>query len=550
VSSLSVSPQAHAAAAPATTAQKPSSVHHAPYTPTLLTTSPATTCRGDVTAVGDGDITLYATVSDPDGDQVAATFTAAKASTGAVIATGTTVALSSGSTAVFTIRRTDLEGAAGGAITKILWKVRATDYTYTSDWSTTCRFKFDPTRPGTPSIIDPGGETIASPATFTIVPPTTGTPPASYTYQLNGGPPVPVAVVKRQATMFTLTPNRLFNTLTVTALSAGGNVGGSASLTFGAAAAPTAVDSDLNGDGIADLLAVGGVNDLPSGLWLAKGQSSAAHPKGDGQVTTPATDIGVNGSGQGSPGAPADFDGSQAITGHFTGGTLQDVLIYFASGNNTGGGAVLHGTGNGSPLLTQQSGNVSLITAGTFTDGNGDNPLQLANAGNTSHRNLAYPDLIAVNGDPTTGYYLDYYPNSDLNPATGNYEFPAQLATPTPDGTMDWNTWTITTAQTATGTAMFLWNTSTHALYLWSNPTYDYGTGIFTPGTQYLISSSWNPGAGAHLQAADINGDGTPDLWAITKGPTATAYLIGNLSTTAPATVTAQPAQTLTVTQP
>ena len=35
---------------------------------------------------------------------------------------------------------------------------------------------------------------------------------------------------------------------------------------------------------------------------------------------------------------------------------------------------------------------------------------------------------------------------------------------------MDWNNWTITTAQLSSGTAMFLWNSSTGALHLWTEP--------------------------------------------------------------------------------
>jgi hypothetical protein len=389
-----------------------------PNTPTTLTTSRATTCTGTITTVGDGDVSLYAVVSDPDGDQVGATFSVSKASTDRVIATGTTTPLSSGSTAMYIVPRSILDGAARGAVTKISWKVRVTDFKRNSAWSTTCSFKFDPTHPGAPTIVDPGGEIIGTPATFTIIPPATGTAPTSYRYQLNAGAPVSVTVVNGTTTQFSLTPTAFTNTLTVYGLSADGNVGDSANLTFNAQAAPTAADSDLTGDGIPDLLDVGGVNGLPSGLWLAKGQASTGHTTGDGQVIVPATDIGVNGSGLGTVGAPADFDSSLAITGHFTGGSFQDVLIYWPTGNNAGGGAILNGTGDGSPLPTQQSGNEHSIVGGTFTDANGDNPLQIANAGNTSHRDSAYPDLIAVNGDATNGYYLDYYPSIFNTPPT------------------------------------------------------------------------------------------------------------------------------------
>ena len=47
-----------------------------------------------------------------------------------------------------------------------------------------------------------------------------------------------------------------------------------------------------------------------------------------------------------------------------------------------------------------------------------------------------------------------------------NYQFASTLSTPTPTGDTDWNNWTITTCQVPTGTAMFLWNKTTGAVYL------------------------------------------------------------------------------------
>jgi len=433
---------------------------HTPNTPTTLSTSPATACTGTLTTVGDGDVSLYAGVSDPDNDPIGATFSVSKASTGDVIVTSSNGTPNSGPTAVYIVKRALLETAAAGVPTKISWKVQATDYKYSSSWST-CSFTFDPTRPGAPNVPDPHGEIIGTPTTFTIAPAATGTAPASYTYQLNGAAPLSVAATGA-ATTISLTPPRYTNTLTVTSLSAGGNIGGDIGvLVFDATAAAAATDNDLTGDGIPDLLTAGATNGLPSGLWLNTGQAGTGHSTGDGQIIRTATDIGSLGTGIGDPAGPANFDGTQVISGHFTGGGLQDLLTY--------------------------------------------------------------------------------YPNNNLTPQVGNYES-TPLSTPSPDGT-NWNAWSITTAQTATGTAMFLSNPTTHALYLWQNPAYDYGNATFTPGTQYLLSTTFAPAAGAHLQAADINGDGTPDLWATNPGPTTTAYLLTNLATTP--TLTAQPTQTL-----
>jgi hypothetical protein len=90
-----------------------------------------------------------------------------------------------------------------------------------------------------------------------------------------------------------------------------------------------AADKDLNGDGIPDLLTVGGTPGLASGLWQATGVKDDDRDRGTGRVNTPAVDIGANGSGASTNGSPSDFDGAQVITGTFTGSDVQDVLAYY-----------------------------------------------------------------------------------------------------------------------------------------------------------------------------------------------------------------------------
>jgi hypothetical protein len=95
--------------------------------------------------------------------------------------------------------------------------------------------------------------------------------------------------------------------------------------------------------------------------------------------------------------------------------------------------------------------------------------------------------------------------------------------------------WTIATLSDASGTGMFLWNQSTGALYLWQGVTaHDNGDGTGTLSyTQYLISPHWNQGKSlSTLEAADLNGDGVPDLWAVTSDGIARAYIISDLSAT------------------
>ena len=83
---------------------------------------------------------------------------------------------------------------------------------------------------------------------------------------------------------------------------------------------------------------------------------------------------------------------------------------------------------------------------------------------------------------------------------------------------------------------------STGALYLWEDLAYNLSSGTFSY-TQYTIASNWNTGAALSLEAADINGDGTPDLWTVNSAGSATAWLLTGLSGTP--SLTAQPSQAL-----
>ncbi|MBF9070816.1 hypothetical protein [Streptacidiphilus fuscans] len=293
-----------------------------------------------------------------------------------------------------------------------------------------------------------------------------------------------------------------------------------------ATSAPDLTDGDLTGDGIPDLVTVGAQNGLPSGLWLAPGT-------GNGHAAVSPIDIGVNGAGFNSTGSPSDFDGATAITGRFTGGANQDVLIYYPAGIHAGGGVILAGNGNTSPLAA--GGN--LLMGGSLANLNGDNPTQVANGGNTSGLNTGIPDLLGVLGDSTNGYGLNIY---TANVPAG-YGLPVTLNVNTPDGTADWNNWTIATTQLpVTGggatTAMFLWKQSTGELDLWENLQANTTTGALTY-TAYPVATRWNTGATLTLQAADINGDGVPDLWTVGANRKVTANLFSHLSTTKAATL-------------
>ncbi|WP_327317949.1 hypothetical protein [Streptomyces sp. NBC_01235] len=512
-------------AASATTQDNP------PAVPTSLHTSPVTSCDG-TTIVGDTDVYLYAKVSDPDGGTLGVDFLLSRRDSEPADAIAEAqVSAASGTNAVYIIRKDRLESAAGGSITEFDWKVRASDSDHTSDWSTVCHFSFDPTHPGTPVIAEPGASTVGQPLGIAVSAPSGGTVPTGYRYQLNAGGPVNVTADASGNATITVTPTSQTNILSVTSVSAGGNYGETATIYIISAAPSTnQADGDLTGDNIPDLVTVGAQNGLPSGLWLAPGT-------GEGDVSASPTDIGVNGNGRNSNGSPSDFDGSTVITGRFTGGAEQDVLAYFPNGMYAGTGMIIKGNGDGSPL-SPVSGNSFHIQGGSLQDMYGDNPVQLANAGNTSGRNTGLPDLIGISGDSANGYALNLYA-SGFN--AGLY-FPITLNATTPDGTADWNDWTVATMQLpgaggGSSTAMFLWNKSTGELDLWENLAADPETGDLTY-TAYPVATEWNTGAAPNLQAADANGDGVPDLWAVSDGGTVTTDLFTDLSSTTPATVT------------
>ena len=225
------------------------------------------------------------------------------------------------------------------------------------------------------------------------------------------------------------------------------------------------------------------------------------------------------------------------------------IKLYYPSGFEgqsefAGEGEVLDGPGDGSAVNSvPQSG--CAISSGGLADVNGDNPLEVANA-YASLNGSGLPDLLTVSGDPANGYSLNYFISGGA--PCGFFQTFTTSATLTPDGTADWNEWTIATLSDDSGTGMFLWNQSTGALYLWQGVTaHDNGDG--TGGlsyTQYLISSHWDQGKSlTTLEAADLNGDGVPDLWAVTPDGTARAYLIRDLSATGPAVITPQRVQKL-----
>ncbi|MGK5445073.1 hypothetical protein ACSNN7_25045 [Micromonospora sp. URMC 105] len=306
------------------------------------------------------------------------------------------------------------------------------------------------------------------------------------------------------------------------------------------------VDKDLNGDGVADLVALGGPGTgLGSGVWSALGVKSRKTGVGTGQVQTPAVNIGLRGNGVSGTASPADFDGAQVITGRFFGFAEQDFLVYYPGGVNPGGAGIIRGAGDGTMADPNLSGNQQSIDPSQLLDAYGNSPLAVVNGYAADGVDNGYPDLIALSGDAANGYRLGYHPNLGM---TGGYINTIALTNPTPNGGSDWQNWSIASTETASGTALFLRNAGTGDLYLWTGVTMvdnGDGTGSLTR-TQYQVAANWNTGVAiSTLEAADINADGIPDLWAVLPGGTYQAYLISGLTTDGTATVTATRARPL-----
>ncbi|MFI0719788.1 LamG-like jellyroll fold domain-containing protein [Streptomyces sp. NPDC021224] len=541
-----------------------------PNTPKGLFTSPKTNCKD--TLLGDTAVSLYAPVSTPTGAALTTTFTLYKTADTAktnLLTSANGIAArtyhgASGQNAVLKLPETFFKKVASGGLGTFSWTVTTSDGTLSSKASATpCTFGWDASRPGAPDIApataprdggricptlddpDTGAvQPIGARCSFSITPPS-GQSVSGYAYQINQSSPVTVDA--KGALTITVPVSRLVNTLTVTAFSPGGNLGQPASTEFlGTAITPAAADGDVNLDGTPDLVTVGGPgSSLPSGAWLAAG-----HPYGS--VSEAATDIGVGGlqtdDEAGTP-KPSDWDGAQAVTGDFCGNGAQDVLAYFSA---DGSGAVVCNDGSsgalapGNPTTIGTSSAPYEIPDGTFTDADGTPATQVVTAGDTSGAHTGLPDLLATMDNTL---YLTYSFTANgygflLDPDWGTCaSCYALTALNTPDGTQDWDSWTLTTSQLSTGTALYLWNPATGELDLWTGLGISAdGTTLTTAGRIQLAAAGWNQ-APAHpltLRAADLGGDGNPSLWTVdrTTGHV-TPYLFNGT------TLTPQTAQTV-----
>ncbi|MFJ9710838.1 LamG-like jellyroll fold domain-containing protein [Streptomyces sp. NPDC101234] len=546
---------------------------HKPDTPTSLTTSPSTSCSAATpTSLGLGDVTLRAGVSDPDGttSPLTANFTLKNMSSGTTYTRA--IPATSGTPASTLYSRTSSSGPfqALTAKTEFAWYLTVTDQRLTSNQSKTCHFYYDPTAPGAPTISpvtsstsqcteltdSPSGDslcTVGTAASFAITDTDTTTAPGSYRYQLNGGNPVsvPAATSSPYTATISLKPTTQTDVLTVTAVGTSGNIGDTDDYRFIAKAPATATNDDLNGDGNADLLTVGGKNSLPAGLWQATGA-------GSGKVDPVARNVGIDGNGISTTQTATSFTSTQAITGHFfTGSGFNDVLdYYYDTATGAISGEILRGQGDGTDLqpvdslpvtnsagvfaLSDAAGNDDGTTAGTTTAAT-----SIASGGSlyntlNGFTPTGYPDLLLlINGhlyDESADNGRGKYTGADNAIDLGNYNpyCLAQNTSTTTSCTADWTGWTITSTLNANGLPeLFARDTSANHTsdpsagqlwYLSPDNLQALANGASALTSVEVATTSWDSVSQPTLQAADINNDGTPDLWTVSNTGTATAY--------------------------
>jgi hypothetical protein len=545
-------------------------------------TSPGTTCAGGDTA-GKGDMMLNATVKSPLGTKagpLSATFHVTDTTKGTTVSgLKTFTGLTSGAPVSQRLTETTLNGLVGGQVNAFSWYVTVTDGTLSAT-SRTCSFSYDPTTPGAPSVdygangwtTDSNGNvsaTIGTTVDLTVTPPD-GATVSGYDYQLNGA--AGKFAPGTGAITLHLIPLARTNVVAVTAISAGGNVGGTFPFIFDAVAPANRADGDLTGGGAPDLVtAGGGTTGLPPGLWLSTQEQAPGQPNGDGTLHGSMTDVGQFGNGFVGDNSPSDFTGAQVISGLFSDNGLQDTLVYYPTGSYAGEGVILDSNGDGAPDQNKDdyapnpddpadSALTTEIKKDEFIDNDpnqyGDSPLQVANGYNADPGDDSFfPDLITVNGDSANGYYLEYYQNGH---ADGKYSQGLPMPDATPDRTMDWNNWMITSMAEPATTAnpngvvdLFLYKPSSGALYLWQNyqVTSDDPYNATDSYTSYqLAASGWQPVAVGssvtELRAADITGSG-PALWAVSNLGSVTPWTVSRLSANGTATIIPGTSQSL-----
>jgi Concanavalin A-like lectin/glucanases superfamily len=508
-----------------------------PGKPTGRGTNPGGACQysaSDGPVIGNNDVTLSATVGDPDTDALTTRFVVlnsdgSTAYDSAAQTPSQSVSTGSGKSAPapLTLKRATIQGWHSDGTTKAYtyhWYAISTDGNGQSSPmpADDCYFTYNPLGPSTPSVSVPAAGTLGQQLTATFTPPagcspTTQPCPVTYTYQLGVSRPVTVTASGSTwtgpITLTQLGPAQL----SVYGTASGGNPGPAATLTItGNQPATPYRDGYFTGGSYPDVLTTG-TGAKPS-LWLSPGT-------GNGSLGSP-TDIGSLGTtiNPGTDG-PGDWLHTAVLHGNFTGDGVQDVMAYYPASGNA---EIIAGNGNSSSL-TPDIEHVFTIGAALMQSlANGDDPVRLTAAGNASQLATGTDDLIGITGDPANGYELDLYTNGLCTGcgAPGGYTWNTTLSTQAPDGTSDWNNYTLATTQPGSNpaaTVLFALDTATGSLYQSTNPTQS-ATAVIGSGNWTQITVPWGTSPPV-LASADINNAGTTELWTQT-GNALTAYTL------------------------
>lgn len=440
--------------------------------------------------IGKGDVILNAPVSDPDGGTMSVKIAAYANGTAADPVYSGTLSAGAKTPATLLVPQNSLDtadakwGSAG--VLKVTWTATATvtDGSSSQSASGSSSFTYDNQIPGAPDIwLDSGGTqpcdgaagyTQGTAATFYFSGAPGETAPTGYTYQLDEGRPVSTAT-STGSLAATVVPIGYANLLTVSAINLAGTVGQVASCVFYADSAADAAPGDMTGDGVPDLLVPGaGTTSLPSGLWLAPGTQG-------GGVSTSVTDLGTKGTGISMTQSPAQWTGTQVVSGLFQGNGFNDVLDYNPAANSTAEcvATVLFPYGQTLPLdpiSGQEAGGGGTApaftyytfdpTGSTFTtscvtsvaDGGNLSTAEADSATAVTSATPSFPDLLLVAGGDlylapqqgAPGAWADLGGNNAALSDSGDY-----VLSSTAPGGGSWAGWSITSTQVDGLPAMF-----------------------------------------------------------------------------------------------
>ncbi|MGW6390591.1 FG-GAP repeat domain-containing protein [Streptomyces sp. NPDC055103] len=500
-----------------------------PNPPSNLDTTPDTNTEACLAGgyffktIGNTDISLAGTFSDPDGGTVKARFVLwPTGHGGAANEVNQVVDVPSGKGATLPILRTklkDLLADAGETGTgSFSWHARAEDGELVSPWSRTCEFLFDATRPSFPPSVTstqfPDGSAgwpevtgmARSQGTFRVLNKDNDEVIGAFEYWTDWDPTVrkiDLGFMGGNLADINLTPPSVGrHALSVRAIDKGGNISDTTRYWFYANGPGTKDKSgDLNGDGIADFYGVRTDGDL----WFYSGNGNgimapytvASNHNFDGADITRRDDWTQDGYEDLIALNPAAADGDKTLTIHPNNG-----FGYACSARNEQADGVSKAClFDKITLSVRKPANNHWSTASEILAiGDVDGPLD-TNADGVIDT-PAHPDLLVKEGNllwlyfGSANHYLD-----DRDPKL--------------IGTAGWASFTLAAPgdRNKDGYVDLIARNTTNGelrLYTGSEDGDSLGSGY----SFSVIGTGWTTAARPHLTAVpDANKDGTPDIW-------------------------------------